>query len=110
MKYVERWQDRKWGQVDYFPTQGFTEHGVFGEYGEYLHGIGHGENEWYCDNADTAKHTLFKCAKWAVITQINEGELMMPSEKLWNVTTEMLKTIMENKRMSERIMRMPVSF
>ncbi|KAG5893121.1 hypothetical protein JTB14_019324 [Gonioctena quinquepunctata] len=57
-KNVKKGQDIKWGEVNYFLTQASTGHEL---YGDYLHRKA--ENDRYCDDADTAKHTLFEIAK-----------------------------------------------
>lgn len=113
IRNVKDWLQRKWGETNYYLTQALTGHGVFGT---YLHRIGKAENDrcWYCEERDTAQHTIFECIKWVEerrvacercgigITRENIAELIMRSEESWNIITGMMESIMKNKNIEER--------
>lgn len=113
IKDLRKWQERKWGEVNHYTTQAFTGHGVFTD---YLERIGKSNNRkcWYCDNEDSALHTMFNCIKWSEnriyvkhqlgfdVTAENVADLLLTSEKIWKIITKMIKTIIQAKIVDER--------
>lgn len=112
IKDVKQWMERKWGEVDYHMSQTFTGHGVFGK---YLQRIGKQEHDrcWYCDQEDTAEHTLFVCSHWTQqrgdlrnlcgidVTKENVARLLLESEENWNAITAIFSKIMKEKEAEE---------
>ena len=115
IKDVGKWYERKWGELDFYTTQGMSGHGVFGS---YLHTIGKKKDTtcWYCEEEDTPNHTIFECAHWTedrkkkkkkceiqAITAENVAEILLESECGWNAVTGMLRNIMQKKEKDEFI-------
>lgn len=113
---VRPWIHRKHGEINYHLTQMLTGHGCFKA---YLNKFGRAENGdcWYCGANDTARHTFFECDRWIEIrtraeiligehiTPQNIVNIMLQSERKWNVISEMADSIMNRKEHDERQMQ-----
>lgn len=112
IKDVMKWNNRKWGNLDYYITQGMTGHGTFGS---YLHKIGKKQNAkcWFCNEIDTPEHTIFYCNQWTndrlqaeiqlnqTIHKDNISNLLLHSEDYWNIITQMIRKILKSKQTYE---------
>lgn len=60
---IASWIKNNAGYTDFYLTQAFTGHGVFGS---YLKKIKKQENNdcWFCGKLDDPEHTLFQCEKF----------------------------------------------
>lgn len=98
--------------MDFHITQCFTQHGSFGV---YLKKMGKTDQDScrYCDEVDTAEHTLFSCPRWGEHRRVTELEIgrvltvgtmvptMLESRAKWNVISKMMKEIMRTKEADE---------
>ncbi|KAJ8939104.1 hypothetical protein NQ314_011235 [Rhamnusium bicolor] len=112
IKDVKEWTERKWGEVDYHLSQAFTWHGVFGK---YLQRIGKQDHDrcWFCDQEDTAGHTLFLCKQWTQqrqdlynicgteINKENVARSLLECEENWNAIAATFSNIMKEKEAEE---------
>ncbi|KAJ8932450.1 hypothetical protein NQ314_014646 [Rhamnusium bicolor] len=106
------WNEREWGTIDYYLAQAFTGHGVFGT---YLKRIGKQEHSrcWFCDEEDTAEHTVFRCVKWIQqrealsekcekeFNKENVAGLLLESEENWKAIAKTITAIMKEKEDEE---------
>ncbi|KAJ8980490.1 hypothetical protein NQ317_000605 [Molorchus minor] len=109
VKYLGVWLDDKGN----FGEHGLTGHGSFIAYTKR---IGKTDNDLcrYCEQVDTAEHTIFHCERWSRLRQeaaqrMNTdigpenivGEMISDREK-WNAGHDMIRKIMEEKEREER--------
>lgn len=105
---INKWINRRHGEVDYFMTQALSGHGCFRE---YLHRRKRTDADTckYCEEVDTVQHTLFECEKWAgrrmqydrengmKFTADNMMRLILHSEDSWSNTYELIREIIQQK-------------
>lgn len=114
---IKKWITRKYGSIDYYVTQTLTGHGIFCS---YLHRIGKKDSPkcWFCEEADTAEHTLFNCPRWLVernqletetgveCKKENIGSLLTSDNQMQaEATFSFLRRIMIKKEQYERTIR-----
>lgn len=107
---VQKWVERRHGQVNFYLTQFLTGHGVFQE---FLEKIGKATSRacMYCDGKkDDARHTIFECTRWhrercemetmaggARLYAENIVEYMLERQKTWEAVCVFVTTIMRKK-------------
>ncbi|KAF6210113.1 hypothetical protein GE061_015869 [Apolygus lucorum] len=115
---IQKWTDRKHGELNFFLTQFFTGHGLFYA---YLHKMGKVTVPTcsHCQKRedDDALHTFFKCTKWAaersqllaelgLTPQIPTPEAvvskMLEGERSWSLVAAYAETILTRKTLLER--------
>lgn len=111
---VEKWMNRRHGEMNYHLTQALTGHGCFNH---YLHRMARAESPrcTYCPELDdTAEHALFKCSRWdlqrAGLTCATNGtedpreimERMLSSKATWDRVADILTAIVRAKEEDER--------
>lgn len=113
IKDVEKWNNREWGEVDYFTTQVMTGHGIFCSYLKRIKKL-EDDTCWFCSSVDTVEHTMFNCTRFneernnmnrlcdVRVTKENIAELMLKSKENWENITETMKTIMKIKQQTEK--------
>ncbi|KAJ8967335.1 hypothetical protein NQ317_007980, partial [Molorchus minor] len=104
---------RKGEDIGEMAEDGLTGHGSFKAYTKR---IGKTDNDLcrYCEQVDTAEHTIFHCERWSRLRQeaaqrMNMdigpenivGEMISDREK-WNAGHDMIRKIMEEKEREER--------
>lgn len=106
------WIERKHGNISYHITQVLTNHGCFTT---YLARIKRKETDkcWFCEEPDTAEHTLFRCPKWNTnrtriehdlkikLNQMNIIDTMLESDEKWNQISGFIIEVMKNKEIHE---------
>lgn len=114
---IERWTDRKHGNLNFYLTQALTGHGVFNS---FRCKIGKAESSgcWFHpEEEDSPKHTLFDCQEWNNERKILMEELdietgsiqpeelmekMLQKEKYWNSFVKFCKSVLSKKEEEER--------
>lgn len=89
---IEKWLERKFGEVNYYLTQALSGHGNFAAY-LYKFKIRESPMCDMCGNMeDTAEHTVFECNFWSERREILNSSLEM------NITpTNMVAIMLENE-------------
>lgn len=111
---IEKWVNRRHGEINYHLTQFITGHGSFGD---YLYRI-HRRNEDTCQLcgsvADTAEHAFFECDAWfnlryeltedigKEIRVDNVIDLMLESEDQWRKINNAIGRVMRARESEER--------
>lgn len=111
---VQRWMERKGGNVDHFITQLLTGHGCFNSYRhEKLRKIESSKCR-YCEGVDTVEHTFFECPRWSTwreearletghnFNTDNVIEVMMGRQRQWSIIAGLCKKILTIKLRDER--------
>lgn len=105
---IKPWYDRKRGEVNQYITQVLTGQGNFNYYLFKIKKISSPKCN-YCNEEDTAEHTIFGCQRWAYIRQEayedmrihispeNLIETMLNSEENWKKISCLLSKIMIEK-------------
>lgn len=107
---IEKWVNRKHGEVNFHLTQFLTGHGV---YRSYLHRFGHDNSPLcpVCSVVEDACHVVFDCPRFdALRTELadltntrplpqNIVDIMLTSESAWNSVCYVIATI--NKLLRE---------
>lgn len=114
---IEKWTTRQEGEVDYWITQALTGHGCFRQYLYKIKKIDSPECV-YCENEDTAEHTLFACIRWEqqrLAYQIESGEsfeiekvksdLISSDGTRWKCMYKTIRGIIQKKEEEERAYR-----
>ncbi|KAJ8911217.1 hypothetical protein NQ315_014929 [Exocentrus adspersus] len=109
---IQPWVSCGHNDLNYQLTQFLTGHG---SYGSYTRRIGKTADAScrYCDEEDTAAHTIFVCPRWeeyreelmAVAQEVHEGNvinLMVQSEGNWVTIKTVITDIMLEKEREER--------
>lgn len=108
IKNVEKWNNRKHGEVDYYITQLLGGHGCYGAYLNRFH-IRDTAECWYCGDTDTPEHTFFKCKQWtmereraqritqATLTVDNIVDVMLSNEEHWNAIRDFTTSVLKKK-------------
>lgn len=110
---ISLWVKRKHGTVDFHLTQVLTGHGCFCS---YLHRFKKRDSPYcrYCDEEDTAAHTMFNCVRWTVMrerVEIYTGEVfdeaemvnvMLKNVENWRVVARFVGEVMRTKEADER--------
>ena len=105
---IATWVNCSFRRTDYFLTQFLSGHGCFRA---YVFRIGKAENArcTYCEEVDTAEHTVLACARWndarrgaalqvgEVLTVESIVGLMIASARNWKTISEMIGTILSRK-------------
>lgn len=113
---IERWINRKHGEVNYHLTQFLTGHGA---YRKYLHRFGHDNSPLCptCEVEEDVEHVMFRCPRFqgerrelhAAIGETAEAEDivegMLKSQETWNTVCSVIKRINETLRAIERVRR-----
>lgn len=107
---LDKWVNRKHGEINYYVTQMLSGHGYFLQ---YLHRMGKVDSAiciYGDDCVDDAEHTFFRCIRWRTerqsvgeiageITPENIVNLMLKNENTWKrVATFIEKVLREKKR------------
>ena len=116
IKDVQRWTDRRHGEINYHLSQFLTGHGSFAS---YLYKIRKAETATctYCNQAeDTARHTFYECGRWEegrkrVATEMG-GEFtpektiaaMIEKKETWDVVNNYVVETIRRKEEDERRM------
>lgn len=111
IKDLKTWIECRHRTMDYFLAQALSGHGSFKA---YTFKLGKTDNRClYCNEVDTAEHTLFDCVKWdeyrteasrklgTVITKENMIGLMLRDSATWSTIHATLKNIMQDKEKDE---------
>lgn len=110
---VAAWYSRKHGEVNHHFTQVITGHGVFNT---FRHRIGKSTSPrcWFCDDEDTAEHTLMNCKRWEAERTLMETEagreltvegfldFVTQAEAAWKAVDKFTSSVMKNKAKIER--------
>lgn len=111
---IERWIQRKHGEVNFHLTQVLTGHGCFAQ---YLNRFGKIDNAecWYCGHqVDDAFHMVFVCDAWfsrrSTVEKLighklepeNMVETMLKSKGNWEAINNFIHTIFTKKEEEER--------
>lgn len=111
---VEKWTERKHGEIDYYLTQALTNRGCFGA---YLHEIKKADSPKcvMCDAPiDNANYTLFECVafeNWRrqmmeeighSVNQENLVDTMLQGKSKWVTVTTIIIRAMKHKYENER--------
>lgn len=112
---VERWINRKHGEICYHLTQFLTGHGG---YRSYLYRCGHDDSArcpTCSDQDETVEHVIFKCHRFdeerrslelqvgCNLSPENIVEVMMESEEKWNSITSFITLVNESLRREEQL-------
>uniref|UniRef100_A0A2S2NJ82 Retrovirus-related Pol polyprotein from type-1 retrotransposable element R1 n=1 Tax=Schizaphis graminum TaxID=13262 RepID=A0A2S2NJ82_SCHGA len=111
---IDRWKNRKWGQVNFYVTQFLSGHGCFNEY--LLRWKKRNDAEcMYCgDPHDDAEHTFIGCDRWwqerrnlevelgVDVTPERMVDFMLQSKSKWDTIVKYITTIMKRKEADER--------
>jgi hypothetical protein len=111
---INRWNSRKWGQVNFYVTQFLSGHGCFNEY--LLRWKKRNDAEcMYCgDPHDDVEHTFIGCDRWwqerrnmevelgMDVTPERMVEYMVQSKSKWDTIVKYITTIMKRKEADER--------
>lgn len=106
---IDKWYDRKFGEVNYYITQMLSGHGYFYK---YLNKIGKAETaECIYGDApiDDADHTFFKCERWTAERKAIEDRLgplkadniiqkMVESAESWQLIDTYVERILRAKK------------
>jgi len=106
---INKWVNRKHGEINYFVTQMLSGHGYFLQ---YLHKMGKSERGdciYGHDCLDDAEHTLFVCSRWLIerhaleevvgeISPENIVGLMLESETTWRHVAAYVEKVLRNKK------------
>lgn len=106
---LDKWVNRKHGEINYFVTQMLSGHGYFLQ---YLHRMGKVDRAVciYGDNCvDDAEHTFFRCERWRIERQSVEeiaGEispenivnLMLENEDTWKYVATFVERVLRDKK------------
>lgn len=110
---IETWIDRPFGEVDYYISQALSGHGCFRKY-LFQRRRAESESCTYCEQADDAAHSLFKCPRWndsrrnflqITGTEFNEANMMSSlttSKESWEQAYKVIRGIIETKEKEER--------
>ncbi|XP_076659909.1 uncharacterized protein LOC143363197 [Halictus rubicundus] len=114
---IEKWINRKHGQLNFYITQALTGHGVFNNFRKRI-GKTASDECWYHHGVpDTPDHTLVACLRWEeerkplvealktrpenlTIEIIIEG--ILAEEKTWIIFANFCKDILRKKEEEER--------
>lgn len=111
---IEKWVNRRHGEINYYLTQFITGHGSFGH---YLHRIGRRNDDkcQLCGSiADTAEHAIFECDAWLNLRyELSEDigievkvdnviDLMLESKTHWRKINNAIGRVMRAREMEER--------
>lgn len=105
---MHKWIKCDFAESEYHTTQILTDHGCFMY---YLHRMGKRDNGqcMYCNDVDTAEHTLFHCEKWKGVREDTERDIgdrlnkdnmiekMTETKGNWISIHKMIKKIMKTK-------------
>lgn len=114
----EIWNKRKHGELNFFPTQVLTGHGVFNSFRKRI-GKSGTDACWYHEGVvDTPEHTIVECDRWKderkeLREEIGIGDdeeiriedlidRILSSRKDWNAFSKMCKCILTQKAEEER--------
>ncbi|KAL1447444.1 hypothetical protein WDU94_005421 [Cyamophila willieti] len=110
---IEQWVLRKHGNITYHMSQILSGHGCFQEYLRRFHIINSGMC-MYCEDIDTAEHTMFLCNRWTAertraeqdlgqrINADNMVNLMLASQQNWDIIGNLVNDVMKEKEAEER--------
>ncbi|KAI5720547.1 hypothetical protein M8J77_008420 [Diaphorina citri] len=110
---IKPWVLRKHGNLNFYITQVLSGHGCFNF---YLHRFKLRSSPIcrYCDQSDTAEHSLFVCARWTrnreeasnqvgeTLTADNLIKNMLKSQEDWTTISRLITEIMTTKERDER--------
>lgn len=110
---VEKWLNRKHGEVNFYLTQMLTGHGC---YRAYLHRFGHDDSPdcpHGCGVPEDAEHVFFACPAHSMerddlektigpITVENMVDNMLQSEEAWNKVSEYAAVVLKKLRRAEQ--------
>lgn len=108
---VAAWVQCGHREVDYYLTQALTAHGTFRAYAKRF-GKDTEEACIYCEELDTAEHTIFSCHRWnsirlpvyketGCITPDTMVQRMLESREMWENIHGMVKAIIKVKESDE---------
>lgn len=116
---LEKWTNRKHGDVDYHLTQFLGGHGCFCSFLKRFR-LRQSDECWYCGMVDTPEHTFFQCQRWteqrnkintiigAEMTPNNIIELMLKGPKEWEEIHESIRIVLGQKEKDELENKEPV--
>lgn len=113
---IEKWTNRKHGELSYHLTQFLTGHGG---YRQYLHRFGNDDSPLCptCGEEEDVEHVMTRCPRFleerrplpttpnGAIAAENIIEEMLKSEEIWNTVVSVVRCINEKLREIERIRR-----
>lgn len=109
---IERWINRKHGELDYHMTQAVSGHGCFNK---YLHKFGKRNSPdcTYCSEEDDARHTLFECIRWEEqrrnymnktgrpFNLVTLREALTTTENAWIAVGDVIRDIIRTKEQED---------
>ena len=111
---LQKWANRKHGEINYYVTQMLSGHGNFAKQRQRIAKSETSECWYGCGEEDTAEHTLFACLKWQNerrkledqigkrIEDKNLVETMLESKDKWTEIENFMRKIIEEKAKYER--------
>lgn len=116
---LDRWYNRKFGEVNFYVTQFLSGHGYFRK---YLHRMGKVERPdcIYGDGQqDDAEHTFFQCARWqsernALIVAVGAFntdrvlDIMVGSDENWKCVARFVEDVLRKKKRDLEAVELPV--
>src|ERR1700709_1053619 len=111
---IERWTNRKHGELNYHLTQFLTGHGG---YRQYLNRFGHDDSPLcpMCGEIEDVEHVLTACPRFVeerrplptmpngTIVAENIVDEMLRSEEVWNTVSSVIRRINERLRSTDKI-------
>lgn len=106
---IEKWVERKHGEINFFLTQALSGHGNFATYLEKFKIREHGICDMCGEINDTVEHTIFVCCAWeqlrrdlnrsirANITAENFVNIMMEKVENWKACSSFIEHILRAK-------------
>lgn len=112
---IEKWMERKHGEVNFFVTQALSGHGNFSKYLERFKIRQNGTCDMCGSPNDDAEHTIFECNFWVTprcilndflgvnITAENMTTLMLEKEENWCKCSNFIEQILRTKKKYQEI-------
>lgn len=111
---IEKWANRKHGDLDHFLTQVLTNHGCFNAYLHRMKKLETPKCSWCEADTDDANHTLFVCDAFENWRRVLVGEIghdltaanivdtMLECRSKWNLIVYYINKVMRHKCDAER--------
>ena len=108
-RYLIKWVDKKFGEVNFYLTQFFSGHGYFQKYLYRVGKISHPGCIYCPGEVDDSENTFFECNRWSLyrcdlhrttgsFSPQTINNLMMRDEETWKLVSQFVKNTLRIKK------------